>query len=211
MDLEQELESFLRHYFKVSNLERPLFYNFPIGIRFEIGVESTKTKEYEQIGNFRANEIFNSLFKENDRILLIVDHYEAEEKDYYGCSIKRISSLIRDYSDTACCFIKHIIDNEEVSIKRYIYKTKVSDLKIKKLIMMIIKDDFKKLSINKMNSVVYIINMDNATIYFLYDDRGLDIISHRLATIAPIYYKYSKWILDYDRNKIDSLFAGKGI
>lgn len=205
MGLENELKNFLEHNFGVNDLIRPLFYNFPIGIRFEIGVDSLRRKRYIKTCNFRANEIFKYIFNENDNVLIVNDHYETDENRYLKYRIRRVSSLIRDYSDSVSYDLSHIIDNEAFNLKRYIYKTKVSEIKIKRLIKIIVKDDFKKFR-NKMGSDVYIINPGNAMIYFLYDHRGLDIIAKGLDSIKPIYNKYNEWIMDYNREKIDSLF-----
>ena len=53
---------------------------------------------------------------------------------------------------------------------------------------------------------VYFINNDKSVIFNMYDDRGLDVISTKKETIAPLYNKFNDWILNYDREKVDDLF-----
>ncbi|TGE31087.1 DUF3885 domain-containing protein [Desulfosporosinus sp. Sb-LF] len=42
----------------------------------------------------------------------------------------------------------------------------------------------------------------------LYDDRGLDIVSHDKNTLMPLYQELNEWILDYDSKRMDEMFLG---
>ena len=53
---------------------------------------------------------------------------------------------------------------------------------------------------------VYFINLSKNTIFHVYDDRGCDVLATSPDTIRDIYNTYNDWILDYDRNKIDTVF-----
>jgi hypothetical protein len=53
---------------------------------------------------------------------------------------------------------------------------------------------------------VYFIDQNSKTIFHVYDDRGCDLLATSPEAIRDIYNKYSNWILDYDRNKIDEVF-----
>ena len=57
---------------------------------------------------------------------------------------------------------------------------------------------------------VYFISTEKDIIFHMYDDRGCDIFSINKDTLLPLYHKYSKWILDYNRIEIDRAF-GKGL
>ncbi|WP_107725103.1 DUF3885 domain-containing protein [Desmospora activa] len=41
----------------------------------------------------------------------------------------------------------------------------------------------------------------------MYDDRGLDIVANKIETLRDCYLNYNDWILDYDRQRIDAVFA----
>ncbi|MBY0029243.1 DUF3885 domain-containing protein [Priestia aryabhattai] len=43
--------------------------------------------------------------------------------------------------------------------------------------------------------------------YFLYDDRGCDVLASNKESIRFFYEEYNNWILDYDREEIDLLFT----
>jgi len=56
---------------------------------------------------------------------------------------------------------------------------------------------------------IYIFDTKLNTIFHLYDDRGVDIVSGCKDTLLPIYEKYNSWILDYDRKRIDQIFINQ--
>lgn len=39
-----------------------------------------------------------------------------------------------------------------------------------------------------------------------YDDRGLDIVASERETLKSIYEQYNKWILDFDRKRVEEIF-----
>ena len=44
-------------------------------------------------------------------------------------------------------------------------------------------------------------------LYHLYDDRGLDILGGSRELLLPLYHQFHDWILEYNLEKIDRLFA----
>lgn len=56
-------------------------------------------------------------------------------------------------------------------------------------------------------SNVYFSNTHHFLLFHLYDDRGADLVAANRKLLRPIYEKYNDWILDYDRAKIDGVFA----
>ena len=43
-------------------------------------------------------------------------------------------------------------------------------------------------------------------IFYIYDDRGCEVIASDIETIRPIYEKYVDWIDEYCREEIDQRF-----
>lgn len=41
----------------------------------------------------------------------------------------------------------------------------------------------------------------------LYDDRGLDVLGGSQKLLLPLYHQFHDWILEYDLEKIDQMFA----
>ena len=43
----------------------------------------------------------------------------------------------------------------------------------------------------------------------LYDDRGLDVLGSSQELLLPLYRQFHSWILEYDLEQIDRLFASE--
>jgi hypothetical protein len=54
---------------------------------------------------------------------------------------------------------------------------------------------------------VFFINTENQVIFYLYDDRGLDIVAKEKRVLSDLYHRYNDWILVYDRREIDQVFS----
>ncbi|WP_093674324.1 DUF3885 domain-containing protein [Sporolactobacillus nakayamae] len=54
---------------------------------------------------------------------------------------------------------------------------------------------------------LFFINITKRLIYFVYDDRGCELIATDKATLQPIYEKYSCWLDDFEREHAASLFT----
>ena len=59
---------------------------------------------------------------------------------------------------------------------------------------------------NGFVSSVYLIG-PGPFLYHLYDDRGLDILGGSRELLLPLYHQFNDWILEYNLEKIDRLFA----
>ena len=53
-----------------------------------------------------------------------------------------------------------------------------------------------------LSSLVFFLNRRTDTILHMYDDRGLDIIAARREPLVPLYHRFSRWVLEYDRERI---------
>jgi hypothetical protein len=53
---------------------------------------------------------------------------------------------------------------------------------------------------------VYLLSPARTLLYWMYDDRGLDVIADESATLQPLYDAFGPWLLDYNRERMDSVF-----
>ena len=58
-----------------------------------------------------------------------------------------------------------------------------------------------------LTSSVYFICSDDNVMFHLYDDRGADLCAEKTENISHIYHDLNNLILEYDREKIDSIFT----
>ncbi len=58
-----------------------------------------------------------------------------------------------------------------------------------------------------LHAHAYIYSPTKRFLVLPYDDRGTDIIGCDRVSIEPLYRKYNAWLLDYDRERMDAVFA----
>ena len=192
----------------LSESMHPLFYNAPIGIRFEIGGDE---KIYLKRGKVnpvyieqafkRANDIYQHL-PEFD--LLRMDIY-PDERNYQ----QRLLNL-KNFTNIGLPMpkekeIENIVFDEGEYEKEYLYWDLSSqEIDVDKLLTEIIKADIG--GFNELASTVYFVNTKEKILYHLYDDRGLDVVAKTVKSLRSTYYEYNSWILDYDKDEIDKTF-----
>lgn len=206
-----KLKSFLKTYFGNLQIVSPLFYNWQYGLRFELGVKKATHNGYFEEAIRRASLLFESAFDASDDLLILLNQYKFKRQKirHTNYLFKQIESL--DKRDIH--YQKQILINppEKLIINTAIVQTTANKVNYKNIITAISRHDFPTIQprISNGGSLlgdVYFINLNKKIIFHMYDDRGLDIIATDKETLAPLYKKYNDWILNYDRNKIDTLF-----
>lgn len=207
---------FMNQKFPDLELEPPLFYNWDVGIRFELGLDCDWKKSGENntyLNNVyaRAITLFKTLHSPEDELFMVVDVHDSGNRKVFTHRLKVFSRYIKE---------KHVLyklqqvtipyafpeDAEEEKYKtyRFILKCQTSDIKYISLLKAICNKDMGiKPSIYHD---VFFINATKETIFRVYDDRGCDLIATSPAKIKGIYEQYNEWILDYDRDMIDQVF-----
>lgn len=182
---------------------RPVFYNSPVSIRFEIGVSEgvdTGSDEYLHQALFRAKSIYENLPDKPDilRIDVYADNIEDMECGFdklkLGLPTEKVDC---EYTDA---------DGDIIQRSSYYWDLKLFDFDYERLLYEVIKSDFGGISF--LDSV-YFIDTDNAVLFCLYDDRGADVSAATAETILPLYERFNDYILDYDRAQIDRIFQRK--
>ena len=194
----------------MEKLEHPLFYHAPVAIRFEIGgsesvyLDTMTNPEYISQALKRAMMIYKALPQSPN--VLRIDGYPDEAKGAKG--------LIQ----TICCHaglprpheivLDILAENDEQYEQIQLYwDLSWIAFQPEKLLQEIIKSDIG--GQNCFTSNVYLLNTNCPVLYYLYDERGLDVLSGARKMILPLYHKFQDWILDYDRVQIDSLFTSE--
>jgi len=218
MKLKNEFESFYAANFGSIELHSPIFYNFLIGIRFQIGSDdrfdiglsplernekNVVYTNYIEQAVFRAISVFDKLFDMDDRVYIVVNSFEDDQVDIADNDISAIRPLIKNISDEYT--YNFISSDDDFSCKRYVLQTKIKSIEISKLLERIIRSDME--GIYNLSAGTHIFNERTGVLYHLYDDRGLDVVANETQKLFEIYNKYNDWILDYDREKIEKIFA----
>lgn len=204
---------FLKENFPNLKLRPPLFYNWDIGIRFELGNPDDEDVETYMKGVYeRAITIFKSLHSTEDEIFIVANvHHAGEENELKRRKIKIFNHYIK--SKKVLYRLQHkiipyvfedVYDIYDFETHRYSLQCDISDLKYINLIKAICNHDMNITP--KIYHDIFFINKTRNTIFHIYDDRGCDVIASDKASIDHLYTKYNNWILDYDRNEIDKTF-----
>lgn len=195
----------------MDNIALPIIYNCLVAIRFEIGVGEPYrycrlNNDYVRAALQRAYTIYQNAPGTFDTLLWIIHPYgkNTEEKllDRF-CRIISLPLPQERYSET-------LPPNEErddpVEEVRCYWDLQVHTANIEKLFKEIVKADFG--GFRELTSSVFLFDTDLNLLFYLYDDRGLDVAAASRETIAPLYRSFCKWILEYDRECIDRTFTG---
>lgn len=210
------LADFMNENFSNLELKVPLFYNWDIGIRFELGMNydrenNRENSPYLQGVYHRAINLFESLHPQDDEIFMVANVNDYGDGATFNRKLQIFSRYVQEKSILKQ--LKHVTlpyvypeddENGKYKTHRFILKCKTSDIKYIPLLKAICNNDMGiKPSIHHE---VFFINIKNKTVFHVYDDRGCDLVATSSETIKGMYYKYNDWILDYDRNKIDQVF-----
>lgn len=199
----------------MNQLEVPIFYHAPIGIRFEIGGaenvyldndtdENIVNPTYVADALYRAKTIYDNLPKKPDILRIDGYLYEDISEDEFLSSLYKETNLQIPNEIVAVPF-QWEEDDEVITQLQLYWNLNENDLSIVTLLEEIIKADIG--GYHLLSSSVFFADTENAILFYLYDDRGADLVAESKASLYPIFKKFNDWILDYDREKVNMTFA----
>lgn len=199
----------------MHKLEHPIFYNAPVGIRFEIGGDESiylDVDDNEHIMNLkyvsealtRAKTIYENLPKKPD--ILRIDGYPNKKvtEEKLVLSICEEGKLPLPHEVVAAPF-QWDEDDEVITQEQLYWDLNKFDFSPNTLLEEIVKADIGGYS--GFASSVYFVDTTNDILYHLYDDRGLDVVAKSRESLYDIFTQFNNWILDYDREKINRIFS----
>jgi hypothetical protein len=201
---KNEYLNFMQNNYKNIVLKKPVFYNHEYALRFDLhkinrNFWESITDEYFIEGLNRANEIFYKIFHNCNELYFI---YRTEKLKYSDSIFKNILGLnnseINIFAETGIYY-------EEIKTSLAVIKLSIDRINYKNILESINNTDFGSRK-PRVNGEIYFIHIQKAIVFHMYDDRGIDIVGINKKTIEPYYKKYNKWLLDYDRKRMDDIF-----
>lgn len=228
------VNEWLRRHFAQVDLNEPLFYHVPFGLRFELGYPPLAIEEptyFEQLQQ-RAVELFEQLFGDGRKMYIrtrsfvwadelegyqdnhakeqddgadapIIEKWERDTVSLHdflnkeGVSLIVEEERIPEYDeDTGVLDGYHIYCGLECTIAEIDYPALLAAASYK---------DFPNKG-RTLHEQVYYIDPVRKLIFYMYDDRGLDIVSLDDSLLRHLYTTYNDWLLDYDRERMDAMF-----
>ncbi|MDQ0233347.1 DUF3885 domain-containing protein [Metabacillus malikii] len=220
-----DIENYLKLKFPRLELVPSIYYQWEIGIHFSLGgdiYQLTETGElnlerfklvYKQI-----TTLFDELFQNDDELLLVTNLYK--DKTVAARKLKVYQSFLKCKKDLYRIKVKtypypfESDDAEQLEMQQFSVPCKREDLIISGLLKAASHEDFPltpKFG-KTLNSYpdVFIVNMTKDIIFFIYDDRGCEIIANQRDLLSPLYEKYYDWVEEVDRKRIEKGLGVKG-
>jgi hypothetical protein len=203
---KQEYFEFINDNFKGLVVAKGLFYNWNIGLRFDLQVGKTNTDEYFNQVAKRATTLFLETFDSTDSLYLVFIDFKYKRRkirfsNYCFRQILQLSKTEIHYTKARQLYEP----NDRLDIRNVaIIKLKTERINFRNILSAIAHSDFPKrqprLDKNGVstNKEVYFINTTKKIIFNMYDDRGLDILANDREILRPLYEKHKDWLDDYD-------------
>lgn len=200
---------------RFQNLEFiPSIYNqWGIGIHFCLGKNIYQLKENEELNLKRFQVVyeqitilFNELFEQNDDIFLVTNMYKHKKEKcirklkvyqpFLKCKNHLNQILVKTYP-----YPFEINKAEEYEMQQFSLLCKPRDLRVTELLKAASNEDFPLKPKFGGYSIdypdVFFVNITKDIIFFIYDDRGCEVIAHDFKRIRPLYEKYHDWVEEY--------------
>ena len=216
-----DLDYYLTNTFPGLTLVPSLYHQWHIGMHFELGAGMYQFKDdgrlhlemFDYVYS-QAMAIFNELFSDSDEMFLVTNVYqhksfESKKMNVYHHYIKNKDVKLSLRQET----LPNVFDDEEADnyfISSFSLKCYKQDIKYPLLIKAACNEDFPlkpKFRSAASYPDVFFINITKNVIFFIYDDRGCEVIATNKETILPIYEKYSDWLDEYSRDKMVNCFT----
>lgn len=206
--IKQNYIQFLSENFKGLKINSPLFYNWELGLRFDLQITDTNNVNYFIEVVKRAKTLFESCFSPTDNIYLILTNYKYRRRKIRISNyvLKQIKNLLKPEIQFTKAY-RTYEKNDRFDIRNIaVLNLAAQRINYENILEAIAHLDFGSEKSNlRMDTEVYFINIDKKLIFYMYDDRGLDIIAADKATLLPIYTKFNEWILKVNKERIDKI------
>lgn len=192
---------------KIS-LVPPLFYGNPYSLRFELGGDSPNTAARVEQATDRSLVVFNTLYKADDSIVLVLEETASEATKTKGMT-KLLEPFVADLKEEQLEVIEEGFDSdEEVKSFKHIVEVPVSSLRAKEFFRARI---VAELPLRESEPAIFqrcfLLNYSTAVCFYIYDDRGLDVVAPRKELLQAAYEFHNDWLLDYDLKRMKSTFG----
>ncbi len=173
-----------------------LFAQWPIGIRFEIGIEQVS----------RATKLYGFAFaKAENCILVSQDWTEGVEIAPRSTPLFKTPGIFPSEPSELQTFDVYPIDETAYRLTW----TRISPHEFDAAGIFQAIANREQPGDLKIKSGVYVIDPKNKLIMHMYDDRGLDVIATETDVLRPLFENFGEWVLDNQRHRVEIPFRAK--
>ncbi len=203
-----DLTGYLAARFPGLTLGPALFYEWPIGIRFELNDESRQEPDFSKIVS-RATTIYRDVFQPKDEVAVVAQKHPADaEHPKHAREPKGLFELAeeRHFDFSEMTERLSIATEDGAALLEWAGVVNISNEEVSAIFGAIGNLDFSRTP--RITDRVYFVNQSRDIILNMYDDRGLDVIAADRASLLPLYRSHFEWILTYDVPQIERTFEG---
>jgi Domain of unknown function (DUF3885) len=191
-----DLPAYLSNTFPSLTLGGGLFYRWPVGIRFELGIETFRE---------RTLKLYEAVFAPEDVCVVISQDWPEDISPATQQRYFRVFSLPGAFD------LKHPIGLQSLTVtteeagEQETFTLQWGQVPARgfqygSVLEGIANADHAQTP--SLSGRVYFLNPATALIVHMYDDRGLDIIAATREALMPVYRTFTDWVLDSDRERI---------
>ncbi|MDF9620243.1 DUF3885 domain-containing protein [Pseudomonas entomophila] len=191
---------------------RPVYYNYPGGLRFELS-ESGGVIEQFITALRKAMEVCSDVFRDEQALVVCLRGHSKVITETSrqvlralgdaGITVARERSLWRDPIAPDDGWDEHTPEYW-VTLA---FEVPTSHLQA--LLWCALASDFP-ITPNP-SCLLYLFNLPQQLMVWPYDDRGMDVVGPNHARLEQLYHQYNRYLLDHDRQTMDAVFAGPGL
>lgn len=204
-----DLPQYLDENFPRLFLHGPLFYRWRLGLRFDLGGRATAPEEIDVVVD-RATSLYESLFATEDTAIVVAQDWPGDESPptsfHHLLPLFVFAERENVGLQTPDGQVK-VDDPEELEAPTHSLTWVVQPagtFRYDLVFAGLANADHGRSP--AISSRVYLIKPVANVIFHMYDDRGLDVIAREKDAIRSLYSGFNRWLLDYDRARMDQVF-----
>ena len=202
------VEARIKKTFHGKAFERPLFYCYEQGLRFELSEGGHFLHQF-LTGHRKGLDICESVFVRSEKIHLCVSIYAKSLcRVLSGFKALKTAGLFPDVPKEHWCEPDpesgddDFYDGEQFHY--IVYEIESCDLT--NALWCALSTDFGSIQPDP-GFMIYLFDLEHEGAVFPYDDRGMDVVGNDFVFLKQLYHQYDHYLLDYDREAMDAIFG----
>ncbi|MGD1916553.1 MAG: DUF3885 domain-containing protein [Phycisphaerales bacterium] len=183
----------------------PLFYNHSYSLRFELGQESDFWLEYLEVAKLRACTVMDVALGSSGPLLLAIARYQQGPESSTQEQADLRDALGEYGLPELSAFEAEVHPEDDADGYVWLGVAELESAHRGRVVWASIACEFGYLP--STPGAMYLLSLTKDLICHPYDARGMDVLGTTASSLADLYTTHNEWLLDYDRVKMDSLFA----
>ena len=217
-----ELERYLKSHFPLSDLRTNWPIHSEVFVRYELGepYENGTDERISQV-NRRSKDIIEGCFDPRAPVLLLINDWENEDPMFgnttpnyiyelldaesFGRRNERRVRQLQDVENEGASSQEQLDDEDPIRFRQILVTCPFGRSGYRQILSGIANyEQGREPSIGQQ---VVFISMQKDIAFHMYDDRGCIVYSDSAEKIRHLYDDYNDWLVEYWREKINSIFT----